>query len=477
MKKQLSHLLIGVLFIFGLTQCDYDRTTFDGECPDDSNPSCPCPNPSNPDCTTALTFDKFFPIANFSCGDAKVNEVLELRNDAGYMLAGRCDDKGFTLHIDNQGTQVICEGAFTLEPDFNFFTSIARTNSDRLITTGYTLNLTDNNTNIFNLLLSASACNIGDKFGVDNETAGIIQKWDHGNSIIADRTNNNIIVAGKWEGNPVLIRLTDEDHMGTSDIEDIAILDSTLFANLTGVQLASVNGFPIAGHELTRVIQTGDNGFLATGFVHTWNGTEYEQNTFLAKINGSDFSSVTLKMYGGKLPFKNTWGGDLVEVDNGNFFGVVGVGYNGSIPQALANANFPTDYPQDGFDGFILLVNNSDLSYKDHTKWVANNGEDFVTTIVNKKEGSNDGFLVAGVVNEITTTSKYTRIKDFKNVGGGIQANDIDVEYGESGAYSFPSDIIKTADGGYFIIINVNDINGSPLGIRVVKTDADGKVL
>ena len=478
MKKQFSHLMLGILFIFGMTQCDYDRISFD-ECPDDTNPNCPCPNPSNPDCniTSFLTFDTLLPMSNFSCADAKVNEVVELDNGAGYMLAGRCDDKGFTLHVDSEGKQVICEGSFSLEPDFNFFTSIARTNSNRLVTTGYTLNLASNNTNIFNFLISSSACNSGDKFGLDNETPGIIQKWDHGNSIIADKSNNNIIVAGKWEGNPVLVRLTDENHMGTNDIQDIAILDSTLFADLAGVQLASVDGFPIAGHELTRVIQTGDNGFLATGFVHTWNGTEYEQNTFLAKIDAADFSAITLKMYGGKLPFKNTWGIDLMEVDNGTLFAVVGVGYNASAPQALANANFPTDYPNSGFDGFVLFVNNSDLSYKDHLKWVGNNGQDFVATIVNKKQGSTDGFVVAGINNDVTTSSKYARIKDFKNVGGVIQAGNIDEQYGSAGEDSFPSDIIKTTDGGYFIIINVNDTNGSPVGIRLVKTNADGKVL
>lgn len=465
--KNLFRFFVLLILSIGIIQCDYERIELEA-CPDDTNPNCPCPNPSNPDCTNNdNTFNTLFTTTELGCSNVKVNEVLELNNNSGFMIAGRCEDKGFVMHVSNDGTEIICSGTFELGANFNFFTSIARTNSNRLITTGYALD--GNNTNVFNLLISSAACNQGEESTVDNTTAGIIQPWDQGNSIIADRANNNIIVGGKWEGNPMLIRLTDGNNMTTDDIEDIIVFDSTFFEMNVGVQIASVNSFPIAGHEVTKVIQTGDNGFLATGFVDAWNGTEYVKKVFLVKTN-ADFSGPILKVYDLDLPYKNTWGFDLMEVDNGATFAIVGLGFNGQTPQNLANASFPVDYPIQGFDGFVLFAKNTDLSFQSYKNWLGTSEEDLVTGIVGKDASNSAEFLVVGQVADATSSGKYTRVLGFTNSGGQIVPTEVDMQFGTSEEISFPNDIIKTSDGEFLIITNVDNTSGGPKGIRLIKT-------
>lgn len=461
--NNLSRYLFLLLISLGFAQCDYERIEVPSPCPDDTNPNCPCPNPSNPSCN--ITFNSFFSLSELGCNNAKVNEVFELNNESGFMIAGRCEDKGMLVHLSQDGSEIICSGSFELETDFNYFTSITKSNS-RLVVTGYTLG--GNNTNVFNLLVSPTACNQGDATAVDNITPGVIQPWDHGNSIIADVASNNLIVGGKWEGNPALLRLTDELNMGTDDIEDILVLDSLFFQMNTGVEIASVNGFPIAGHEISKVIQTGDNGFLATGFIDALDGSEYVKKAFLLKTN-ADFSGPILRVYDVNLGYKNTWGIDLMEVDNGNRFAMVGLGFNGDNPQNLANAGFPFDYPREGFDGLILYVSNTDLSYQDHGFWLNDSSEDFITCIVGKDSPRSTEFLAAGVASGNNASTKYARVKGYTGISDQIASLPlIDLELGEENEISFPSDIIKTADGEFLVIINVDD-GGGGKGLRFVK--------
>ena len=467
MKKQTPILFLLLLSIF-FASCDYKETVFEDitpPCPDDTNPACPCPNPSNPDCATVeIIFNELLSNSILGCGDGKSNEVLELNNNSGYLVAGRCDASGFIFHVNADASQLICNGTQELLTGFNFFSSIARTSGNRLVTTGYTQG--GNNTNVFNFLISPIACNMGDQSEVDNTTPNIIQTWDHGNSIIQDAASDNVIVGGKWEGYPFLVRLTDNENMATDDIEDIIVLDSTFFKSQTGVTIASVNKFPIAGHEITKVIQTGDNGFLATGFVDAEENSEYVKKAFLLKTN-ADFSGPVLRVLDAStgLNYKNTWGFDLMEIDNGNAFGLVGLGFDGQTPQDLANAGFPGDYPQTTFDGIIVMTNNSDLSTLDTKTWLSNSGLDFCTTVLDL----GDKFLAAGPAKDESSNAVYVRVKEYSKSGNQISAAIKDFQFGETNEISYPSDIIRTNDGELLVVVNVSDLSGSSKGVRFIK--------
>lgn len=467
MKKPAPILFLFFLSIF-FAQCDYEKTVFTDltpPCPDDTNPECPCPNPSNPDCDTVeIIFNQLFPNSILGCDDGKSNEILELNNNSGYMVAGRCDASGFIFHVSADASQLICNGTQDLLTGFNYFTSIARTNGNRLVTTGYTQG--GNNTNVFNFLISPTACNMGDPSEVDNTASGVIQTWDHGNSVIQDAASGNLIIGGKWEGFPFLVRLTDNENMTTNDIEDILVLDSTLFESLAGVTIASVNKLPIAGHEITKVIQTGDNGFLATGFVDAEENSEYVKKAFLLKTN-ADFSGPILRILDAStgLNYKNTWGFDLMEIDNGNAFGIVGLGFDGQTPQDLANAAFPFDYPQTTFDGVIVMTNSSDLSVLDTKNWLSNSGLDYCTTVLDL----GDKFLTAGSTKDESSNAVYVRVREFSKSGNQISAATKNFQFGEANEISFPSDIIKTNDGELLVVMNVSDLSGDSKGVRVIK--------
>jgi len=455
MKKQTPILFLFLLSIF-FAQCDYKKTEFEDltpPCPDDTNPECPCPNPSNPNCATLdITFNELFPNSILGCSDGKANEVLELNNNSGYMVTGRCDASGFIFHVSDDASQLICNGTQDLLPDFNFFTSIARTTGNRLVTTGYTLG--NGNTNVFNFLISPTACSMGEESEVDNTAPDVIQTWDHGNSIIQDAASDNLIVGGKWEGYPFLVRLTDNENMTTDDIEEIFVLDSTFFKSQTGVTIASVNSLPI------------DNGFLATGFVDAEENGEYVKKAFLVKTN-PDFSGPVLRILDASsgVNFKNTWGFDLMEVDNGNAFGLIGLGFDGQTPQDLANAGFPFDYPQTTFDGIIAMTNNSDLSVLDSKTWLTNADQDYCTTVLDL----GNSFLTAGPAKDASTNAIYIRVKEFSKSGNEISEGTIDFQLGESNEIAFPADIIQTNDGEILVVANVNDLSGAAKGVRFIK--------
>ncbi|MEM6963461.1 MAG: hypothetical protein AAF573_01765 [Bacteroidota bacterium] len=459
--KYLTHCFILLVFAIGLVRCDYERielTTDD--CPDPTNPTCPCPNPSNPTCP--ITFNTLIAQSSLGCaGDFRAFDVVEV-GGAGFFIVGQCNGEALILQVDEEGTGSICNSTQELGTVLSFFTAINTTNANRLVATGYTLDV-GGNTDAFNFLINESDCLGGDASGL---TGGFFQQWDQGNAILSDV--NNIVIAGKWGGHPSILKLTDQMNMTANDIVQEFTLDSTLFENAKGVTLASVNNFPPPGHEILSMVQTSDGGFLATGFVDASSGGAFVRKAFVVKTkNDLELpNSVTLEMLDNFLPYENTTGYDVLEINNGQNFLVVGLGHDGGIPQNLANAQFPDDYPRASFEGFVALLGN-DLTLLSHINWTNNADEDFLFTAANTGSGS---FLVSGV-NTVSSTTQSIVVKEFTASGSSIQeADNISITYSESGKKMDVTKIIKTNDGGYFVLSNQRGD-----GIRIIKTDDQGR--
>jgi len=511
--RNLPLLLFGVLLFSLFIGCHYDEIPIDGPvnpCDNPANPSCCdepnntncCPDPSGCDpcddptilhccetndvqpCCNSMplpdicnpepiytTFDTLILKSNpeINCNDLDIREIKELPDGKGYVIVGRCSGKGAIIHIDTLGTIVCAEVNLSNEPDFSFFNSVVVSNSDKILTTGYTLNTF--NTSGYNAIFSNNNyCVEQNQFDLD-AGPNAAEKWDQGNSIVKGLNNNNIIIGGKWRGFPTLFVMEDESDLGTSGIIDTNILDEDDF---TGVSLAPVGTSPVPGHEVTKVVPTNDGGFLMTGHVDIEDSGVFKRKVFVAKMN-SNIQQVTVKTYDEiDLPITNTFGLDIVQTNQGIFFAVVGVGFDSQLPQNLAGASFPQDYPQADFDGFILLVNSSGLEYRDLFKWDVNGMKDLINSSVEKNEDELSDFIIAGSTQSSNNEVKVT-LRDFTTLGFDIvQGNEINSTIGDDNQFTEAKDIIITEDGGYVIISNVSSTSSNSLGFRVTKTDPDG---